>query len=396
MTNVAEPKQLGDYIIGLVEPFDADMMGKALGDLCDMADSFRRQEAWEEALECCRTGHELISEIKGRTSRHIYTDYCEGIVLLYQGTIYLGQEKSQAAKDCFQRSASALSRKYLREEGIAWLGLGITFESEGNLARALEAHQLSLDAFNDLGSNRGIRVEAVSRLEKTRDRLQLDLEKRTKSRGSKQQLGRIVAGEPVLVDEKIEGYLISHDELPRLRLVPVCSGEAAAGKPLTVRDNIEGYISASEFRIGDEVFTLEVIQGTGDDPHISSINFAVKVKGDSMEPAIQNGEYVLVKRQADVDNGTIAVVRFRKDLSSEEEEIEVTVKEYYKEKDHLLLQPKNVDAEWFVIIEKDEDENIVKARYQKQLQAGKLEIFIDPAPQVEGKVVGILKHKEVE
>jgi len=180
-------------------------------------------------------------------------------------------------------------------------------------------------------------------------------------------------------------------ELPRLRLVPLCGSSAAAGKPLIIRDNIGGYIAASEFQIGDEAFTLQVIQGTVNEPHINNINFAVQVKGDSMKPTIQNGEYVLVRRHADVDSGTISVVRFRKDVSSEESE--VTVKRYYREKNHMLLRPENEDAKWLVIVEKEEDENTVRDRYQKQLRAGKLEIFIDPDAQVEGKVVGILKRK---
>ena len=179
--------------------------------------------------------------------------------------------------------------------------------------------------------------------------------------------------------------------LPRLRLIPLCGGDAAAGKPLTIGDNIKGYISAREFQIGDDAFTLQVIQGAADEPHINSINFAVKVRGDSMKPTIQDGEYVLVRRHAGVDSGTISVVRFRKDVSSEESE--VTVKRYYQEKNHLLLRPENEDAEWFVIVEKEEDKNAVQSHYLKQLKAGKLEIFIDPDAQIEGKVVGILKRK---
>lgn len=179
--------------------------------------------------------------------------------------------------------------------------------------------------------------------------------------------------------------------LPRLRLIPLCGGDAAAGKPLIIRDNIEGYIAASEFQIGDEAFTLQVIQGASNEPHVNNINFAVKVKGDSMEPVIQNGEYVLVRRHAGVDSGTISVVRFRKGVSSEESE--VTVKRYYREKNHILLRPENEDAKWLVIVGKEEDENTMKGRYQEQLRAGKLEIFIDPDAQIEGKVVGILRRK---
>ena len=375
MTSVAEPKQLGDHIISLVKPLDTNKIGKALYDLCDMADSFRCQEAWEEALECCRMGHKLISEMAGRTSRNIDIDCCEGIVLLYEGTIYLSQGKNQAAEDCFRRSADTHSRIDLRNEGIAWLGLGITFESKGDLTRALEAYQLSLNAFNDLTGNRGsIRIEAVSRLERARDRLQSDLEKRMKSRGSKQQ-------------KRIS------KTTPLLRLIPLCGDSAAAGEALTVRDNIIDYLSASEFQIGRETLALRVIQGTSNEPHVGIINFAMKVTGESMKPTIQDGEYVLVRKKEQVENGEIAVVRFRRDVGTEE--LQATVKRYYREKDHILLQPDNEDAKWTVFVGK-KNEDTVKNRYRDQLEAGKLEILTDLEPHIEGEVVGVLKRKEVE
>jgi hypothetical protein len=58
------------------------------------------------------------------------------------------------------------------------------------------------------------------------------------------------------------------------------------------------------------------------------------------------------------------------------------------------LRLENEDVNWWVILEREEDKNAVEVRFQEQLQAGKLEILIDPDAQVEGKVVGILKRKE--
>lgn len=48
---------------------------------------------------------------------------------------------------------------------------------------------------------------------------------------------------------------------------------------------------------------------------------------------IFNGDYILVKRQNSADNGDIIVALVNGD--------EATVKTFYKEKDHIRLQPQN-------------------------------------------------------
>ena len=65
----------------------------------------------------------------------------------------------------------------------------------------------------------------------------------------------------------------------------------------------------------------------------NSESFMLTVRGESMiEAGILNGDYILVKKQNSANNGEIVVA-----LIGEE----ATVKTFYKEKDHIRLQPEN-------------------------------------------------------
>jgi len=65
----------------------------------------------------------------------------------------------------------------------------------------------------------------------------------------------------------------------------------------------------------------------------NSESFMLTVRGESMiEAGILDGDYILVKKQNNANNGEIVVA-----LIGEE----ATVKTFYKEKDHIRLQPEN-------------------------------------------------------
>ena len=62
-------------------------------------------------------------------------------------------------------------------------------------------------------------------------------------------------------------------------------------------------------------------------------SFMLTVRGESMiEAGILDGDYILVKRQNTANNGDIVVALIGD---------EATVKTFYKEKDHIRLQPEN-------------------------------------------------------
>ncbi|MFD1175660.1 transcriptional repressor LexA [Paenibacillus puldeungensis] len=100
-----------------------------------------------------------------------------------------------------------------------------------------------------------------------------------------------------------------------VKRVPVV-GKVTAGMPITATENIDDYFPLPEHYAGDgEIFMLSVI-------------------GDSMiEAGIHSGDYVIVRQQQTADNGDIVVAMTEED--------EATVKTFYKEKDHIRLQPEN-------------------------------------------------------
>ena len=101
--------------------------------------------------------------------------------------------------------------------------------------------------------------------------------------------------------------------LPTIARVPVV-GKVTAGVPITAMENIEDYFPLPHYVGDDKVFMLSVV-------------------GDSMiEAGIHSGDYVIVRQQT-ADNGDIVVAMTEED--------EATVKTFYKEKDHVRLQPEN-------------------------------------------------------
>ncbi len=101
--------------------------------------------------------------------------------------------------------------------------------------------------------------------------------------------------------------------------VPIV-GKVTAGVPITATENIEDYFPLPTHMVGDhEVFILNVV-------------------GDSMiEAGIHDGDYVIVRQQPTATNGDIVVAMTEDD--------EATVKTFYKEKDHIRLQPQNPTME---------------------------------------------------
>ena len=93
-------------------------------------------------------------------------------------------------------------------------------------------------------------------------------------------------------------------------------GQVAAGSPVLAEENIEEYVQVPE------------LAGGGDG------EFVLAIKGDSMINAgIHDGDHVVVRSQDTATNGEIVVALVG--------ESEATVKRFFKESDHVRLQPEN-------------------------------------------------------
>jgi repressor LexA len=96
-------------------------------------------------------------------------------------------------------------------------------------------------------------------------------------------------------------------------------GSVAAGQPMLAEENIEEYVEVPTAVGGEEG------------------EFVLRIKGESMKDAgILEGDLVVVRPQDVATDGEIVVA-----LVGEE----ATVKRFFKETDHIRLQPENVTME---------------------------------------------------
>lgn len=92
-------------------------------------------------------------------------------------------------------------------------------------------------------------------------------------------------------------------------------GAVAAGGPIVAEQNIEEYIDIPQIAGGDDA------------------DFVLSVRGDSMQKAgILDGDFVVVKSAQTARDGEIVVAMI---------ENEATVKRFFREGDHVRLQPEN-------------------------------------------------------
>lgn len=117
--------------------------------------------------------------------------------------------------------------------------------------------------------------------------------------------------------------------------IPVI-GYIACGEPILTEENI------SEYR---EVFDNDLPKGE---------LFFLEAKGDSMEPKIPDGSYVMLRQQPDVENGEIAAVLVNGDT-------EATLKRVRKLDDTILLEALNEKYAPYIVNENNPARIIGKA-----------------------------------
>jgi repressor LexA len=96
-------------------------------------------------------------------------------------------------------------------------------------------------------------------------------------------------------------------------------GQVAAGQPILAEENIEDYVQVPPIAGGEEG------------------EYVLRVRGESMKDVgILEGDYVVVRPQDTATDGEIVVA-----LVGEE----ATVKRFFREADHVRLQPENASME---------------------------------------------------
>ena len=121
-----------------------------------------------------------------------------------------------------------------------------------------------------------------------------------------------------LLDRAVDGVKDAARGVVDGRGLPIV-GQVAAGQPILAEENVEDYVQVPEIAGGE----------VGE--------YVLRVRGDSMrEVGIIEGDFVVVRPQDTATDGEIVVA-----LVGEE----ATVKRFFKEADHIRLQPENHDME---------------------------------------------------
>lgn len=138
-----------------------------------------------------------------------------------------------------------------------------------------------------------------------------------------------------------KGYIKKEDQKGRtLRLI-----KGGNGEPIGKKHEDKNYYTGKEMvevpvigkiTAGAPILAVENVTDTFPIPLDfvgNSESFMLTVRGESMiEAGILDGDYILVKKQNTANNGEIVVALIGD---------EATVKTFYKEKDHIRLQPEN-------------------------------------------------------
>ena len=141
--------------------------------------------------------------------------------------------------------------------------------------------------------------------------------------------------------EKLEekGYVKKKDKKGRtLRLLKGATGETKikSSKNIYTQKELVEVPVIGRITAGEPILAVENVTDTFPIPIDfvgNSECFMLTVRGESMiEAGILDGDYILVKKQNTAENGEIVVALI---------EDEATVKTFYKEKDHIRLQPEN-------------------------------------------------------
>jgi repressor LexA len=117
-----------------------------------------------------------------------------------------------------------------------------------------------------------------------------------------------------LLDRAVESVrgIVRGESLPLV-------GSVAAGEPMLAEENVEEYVSVPE------------LAGGADGEYV------LRIRGDSMKDAgILEGDFVVVHSQDTAQDGDVVVA-----LLGEE----ATVKRFFRESDHIRLQPENETME---------------------------------------------------
>lgn len=360
-------EDLAAEILGYWKKFEGDdeqeKIGRALQDLLDIADKLCKERNWQQAQECCEMGLELLCAIWNPGYR-MDRRFAEAVAQLYLGAVYVGQAKLDTAADYYQASTVNFSATGINlYESIAWLSLGKVRRVGENWVKSLWAYQRGLNIIlgQEFTSCRSAKVDQLQEL------VEQEIQ------GVNSEIEENLRGAPRVVTMPFDRQREARKAMETV-VIPVVS-QIAAGEPMWTGEAIMAHI-LDESNIIDEISL--------DEEHAKEASFALEVKGESMiDAGINNGDYVFIRAQRVADSGEIAAVM----VMHSADEAETTLKKFYREENHVRLQPMNSREKPLIVVPLQEDRDSIETYYKGK--GIKVEIIQDADMAIVGKVVAV-------
>ena len=312
-------------------------------DYIERVEPALRQMEWDKALNLCRQGLALCSEVS------VDTEYCRAIARMYLGAVYHAIGDLEEAENWYRQSANISSITDRDDsqwnEALAVYALGLLQQSHGALEEAQKFYHRSLRLLPHLKKRAAPGMDNSAIHSGLLPRLLQRLKKRAapgeegeeeEERTNVDKLERQIQTRM----EHLNSLRWQRETLQqRMDYIPIV-GTTAAGDPILAIEVRPEDVFWDTIHLRDldhKKKVLKAKKGTAVEIKTTDTHFALRVEGNSMTGVgIENGDYVIFRRQPIVEQNEIAVVRID-DLQGSSS----TVKRFYRQGKTIYLKPEN-------------------------------------------------------
>lgn len=291
----------------------------------ERVEAARQQMEWDKALNLCRRGSVPCSEAS------IDAEYCRAIAHMYLGAVFHETDNLEEAENWYRQSANVSSITDRDDsqwnEALAVYALGLVWQSRGALEEAQKSYHQSLLLLQHLKQREVPDMDnsVIHRI------LLRFLQRPKKSKLERRIQTRI---------EHLNSLRQQRETLQqRTDYVPIV-GATAAGDPILAIEVKPEDVFWDTIHLRDRDHKKKVLKakkGTAVEIKTTDTHFALRVEGNSMTGVgIEDGDYVIFRRQHIVEQNEIAVVRID-DLQGSSS----TVKRFYRQGHTIYLKPEN-------------------------------------------------------
>lgn len=318
----------------------------------------------DKAIELCESALDKLEATSSRIFGDLATPYLRGKCHLLLASIYLNEDRDleQAEEHYLQSRDAFASRKWLSLEGLAYLGLAITWQKSKRFEEALDVCEKAQFSIQQevMPENVGIQMlwQAIQSEEQA---IKTD---REAFEASKEKITLPLSG----VKEK---------KLPLFKMSAgrgLITSRTTTDPNLLSRQDYERKISEPE----------EVVIDLTKRQHVQYADYLLEVDEfiDKIDDGLNKGDWLVVRAETNpnrLNQSQVAV------LTKNNGEMGVSLKTFVKVRDHYFLEAQDDNTASIAVVDYDGDIEKIRSYYKKFHRPVEIKLAYDV--QISGKVI---------